>query len=172
MRSFPACQLLSTRCRTTPYVRLSCGSTTAAPTVRTPPKLHRRLPKTKPDPDTHHQALRALGNRLVGVSTAAYATTGSTTNIKPGHTAKSPTPPTVGPPAGGAVVSHTTRWWYDVLRDVGSAAVESLDDCIYSRSRDVFGVLIDGGELNEGSSRWAVVVSHDGHLASRRRDWT
>src|SRR5436190_18456234 len=51
MRSSPACQLVSTQCRTTPYVRLSCGSTTAAPTGRTPQKLHSRPPNTKPD---HH----------------------------------------------------------------------------------------------------------------------
>lgn len=42
--------------------------------------------------DLHHQALRALGNRLVGAScTAASATTPPTTNTQPGHTAK-PTP--------------------------------------------------------------------------------
>ena len=39
--------------------------------------------------DPHHQALRALGNRLVPASsTAAYATRPTTTNTKPGHTAK------------------------------------------------------------------------------------
>ena len=47
--------------------------------------------------DLHHQALRALGNRLVGILAAPYATTPTTTNTKPGHTA-TPTPtPTPGP---------------------------------------------------------------------------
>ena len=42
--------------------------------------------------DVHHQALRALGNRLVGILTAASATTPPTANTPPGRTAKSPTP--------------------------------------------------------------------------------
>jgi hypothetical protein len=37
--------------------------------------------------DVHHQALRALGNRLVGIRTAAHAITPATTNTPPGHTA-------------------------------------------------------------------------------------
>jgi hypothetical protein len=49
MRSSPACQLVSIQCRIPPYGRLSCGSTMAAPMGRTPPKLHSRLPETKPD---------------------------------------------------------------------------------------------------------------------------
>ena len=45
--------------------------------------------------DLHHQALRALGNRLVGICTAAYVTEPTTTNTKPGHTAK--TTPSIRP---------------------------------------------------------------------------
>ncbi len=37
--------------------------------------------------DTHHQALRALGNRLVGILHGCPATTPDTTNTPPGHTA-------------------------------------------------------------------------------------
>ena len=37
----------------------------------------------------HHQALRALGNRLVGIL-HGYATTAPTTNTKPGHTGGPP----------------------------------------------------------------------------------
>ena len=40
--------------------------------------------------DVHHQALRALGNRLVGILTAAYATTPPTANTPPGPTARPP----------------------------------------------------------------------------------
>jgi transposase len=42
--------------------------------------------------DLHHQALRALGNRLVGSLHGAYATTPPTTNTPPGHTVKPPKP--------------------------------------------------------------------------------
>ncbi len=44
-----------------------------------------------PNRDTHHQALRALGNRLVASSTAASTTGPTTTNTPPGTTDK-PTP--------------------------------------------------------------------------------
>jgi hypothetical protein len=38
------------------------------------------------------KALRALGNRLVGILAAAYATTPSTANTPPGHAVKPPKP--------------------------------------------------------------------------------
>ena len=42
--------------------------------------------------DTHHQALRALGNRLVGILHGCLRHHTPTTNTPPGHTAKSPEP--------------------------------------------------------------------------------
>ncbi len=42
----------------------------------------------------HHQALRALGNRLLASSTAVYATAPHTTNTKPGDTDRRAQPPT------------------------------------------------------------------------------
>ena len=61
--------------------------------------------------DLHHQALRALGNRLVGILTAASDTAPTTTNTKPGHTAK----PTVTQAA-----LNTTNW--DVSKNIGATA--------------------------------------------------
>ena len=45
--------------------------------------------------DLHHQALRALGNRLVGILQAASATTPPTLKTKPGRTADQHPPPTL-----------------------------------------------------------------------------